>query len=192
MEIVVQVLKHLPSGWPRIIAVVGLGLLFFFPEMRRLLTSRQRDKERLEKVNRLLELRKLELTVEDLKAKHPEAKNERIDSQIEEIFSEPPPVSEPTPNDQKKEPIGWIERLKFSLAGSFALMVIGAIALWHSGRFLGGDDTVKVILVELGLTVLCGFLASTLPCRFRWECVFRGFLIPALLGALAVAAKGNV
>jgi hypothetical protein len=191
MEIVVQILKHLPAGWPRIVVLIGIGLLFFFPELRRLLAKRQQDKERLERVKQLLELRKLELTVVDLKAKYPDAQNTHIDSQIEELLSEPQPLSEPTPELQKAEPLAWIDRFKFSLAGSFALMIIGGIALWLSGRFLGGDDAVKVILIELGLTVLCGLLASAIPCRSRWECIFRGFVIPALLGALTVAAKGN-
>ena len=78
MEIVVQILKHLPPGWPRIIVLVGLGMLFFFPELRRALTKRHQDKEQLEQVKQLLELRKLELTVVDLRAKHPEAKNETL------------------------------------------------------------------------------------------------------------------
>ena len=192
MEIVVQILKHLPPGWPRIVVLIGLGLLFFFPELRRLLTNKHHEKEQLEQVKQLLELRKLELTVVDLKVKHPEAKNVNIDSQIKEIFSEPQPLSEPTPVPQKTELLGWNERLKFSLAGSFALMIIGGIALWLSGRFLVGEDTLKVILVELGLAVICGLLASAIPGRSRWECVFRGFLIPALLGALTVTAKGNM
>jgi hypothetical protein len=191
MEIVVQILKHLPAGWPRIVVLIGLGLLFFFPELRRLLTKRQHDKERLEHVTQLLELRKLELTVVDLKAKYPDAQNKNLDSRIEKLLSEPQPPIEPTPDQQKPEPLAWLDRFKLSLAGSFALMILGGIALWFSGRFLGGDDTAKVILIELGLALLCGLLASAIPCRHRWECVFRGFLIPALLGALAVAAKGN-
>ena len=183
MEIVVQILKHLPPGWPRIVVLLGLALLFFFPEMRRLLTQRLYGKERFAHAKQLLELRKLELTVVDLRVKHPEALNVSLDSQIEEL------LSEPQPDPQKTEQLGWNDRLKFSLAGSFALMVMGSIALWHSGRFVDGD-TGKFILTELGMTVMCGFLASTIPCRYRWECVFRGFLLPALLGALAVAAKG--
>ena len=191
MEIAVQVLKHLPPGWPRIAVLVGLGLLFFFPELRRFITKRHEDKENFERVKQLLELRKLELMVVDLKSKHPEAINTTIDSRIEKIFSAPQAADEPKPVSEKKEPIPWLERFKFSLVGSFSLMVIGGIALLLSGRFLVGDDTVRVVVVELGLAVFCGFLASAIPCRSRWECVFRGFLIPAVLGALVVAARNN-
>lgn len=191
MEIVFQVLKHLPAGWPRIAVLVGIGLLFFFPELRRRLTQRHNDKDRVDRVTRLLELRKLELTVVELKEKHPDALNVAIDSQIEELFSEAQQANEPLISIELPEQVSWVERLKFSLVGSFALMIIGGIALWLSGRFLGGDDAVKVILIELGLAILCGLLASAIPCRSRWECVFRGFLLPALLGALTVAAKGN-
>lgn len=191
MEIAVQIIKHLPPGWPRIIVLIGLGLLFFFPEIRRLLTKRHDEKENLERVKELLELRKLELTVVELRAKNPEAINKTIDAEIEKIFSEPPSVRESKPAAQKQEPLSWIERLKYSLAGSFTLLILGGVALWFGGRFADSDDMVKVILVELGLAVLCGFLASSIPCRNRWECVFRGFLIPALLGALTVTAMGN-
>jgi hypothetical protein len=190
MEIVTQILKHLPAGWPRIIALVGLGMLFFFPELRRLLTQRHRNKENLDLAKQLLELRQLELTVVDLKSKHPEAKNVNLDGRIQEIFSEPTQTSEANAEPKLTEPIAWVDRLKFAMIGSFSLMLLGSIALWHSGKFLGGN-VVQAILIELGLAVLCGFIASAIPCRSRWECVFRGFLIPALLGALAVAAKGN-
>lgn len=185
MEIVVQILKHLPAGWPRIIVLIGLAFLFFFPEIRRKLSKGFHDKERFGHAKELLELRKLELTVVDLKAKHPDAQNMSLDSQIEKC------LSEPQPKPREIESIGWYDRLKFSLAGSFALMVMGSIALWHSGMFVDGGMG-KAIFTELGLTLICGFLASLIPCQYRWECVFRGFLIPALLGALAMAAKGSV
>lgn len=191
MEIAFQVLKHLPPGWPRIAVLIGLGLLFFFPELRRRLTQRQRDKDRLERAKNLLELRKLELTVVELKEKHPNALNETIDSQIAELFSDVQQPVERLTTTAPLDHLPWVERLKFSLTGSFALMVFGGIALWLSGRFLGGEDAVKVMAIELGLAILCGLLASAIPCRSRWECVFRGFLIPALLGALTVAVKGN-
>ena len=183
MEIVVQIIKQLPAGGPRILVLLGLGLLFFFPEMRRILIRGHRDKERFGNAQQLLELRKLELTVVDLKVKHPDALNQYVDSQIEELMSEPP--TEP----HKAPLLGWKERLLYSMAGSFALMLIGTIALWHNGRFVG-DDAGIVILTELGLTAICGFLASAIPGRSPWECVFRGFLIPALIGAVAVVAKG--
>ena len=190
MEIAVQILKHLPAGWPRIVALIGLGLLFFFPELRRLVSKRRHDKENVDRVKVLLELRKLELSVVGLQAQHPEAKNEHVDSEIARIFRELS-VMEPEPVPKKKQPLPWIERLKFSLIGSFTLLVLGGVALWLSGRFAESGDTLKVILIELVLAVMCGFLASALPCRNRWECIFRGFLIPALLGALTVTAMGN-
>lgn len=185
MEIVIQILKHLPPGWPRIVALLGLASLFFFPEMRRLLTQGFHDKERFKHAKQLLELRKLELTVADLKLQHPEAQNASLDSRIDEL------LSEPQQGPQEIESIRWIDRLKFSLAGSCALMALGSIALWHSGK-LEDVSMGKFMLTELGLTVTCGLLASFIPSHFRWECTFRGILIPALLGAFVVAAKGNM
>jgi hypothetical protein len=63
VEIAIQLIKQLPAGWPRILVLLGLGLLFFFPEMRRMLTQGHREKERFGHAKQLLELRKLELTV---------------------------------------------------------------------------------------------------------------------------------
>ncbi len=185
MEIVVQILKHLPPGGPRILVLLVLGVLFFFPEMRQFLTKDRRDNKRLDLARQLLELRKLELTVVELKTKYPDAQNVDIDAQIEELLSEPQLES------PEAEPLVWKDRFKFSLAGSFALMVMGTTALVYNGRLADGDS-VKFILTELGMTLTCSFLASMIPCHSRWESVFRGFLIPALLGALAVAAKGNI
>ena len=183
MEIAIQLIKQLPAGWPRILVLLGLGLLFFFPEMRRMLTQGHREKERFGHAKQLLELRKLELTVVDLKVKHPEALNQYVDSQIEKLLREPPTEC------QKAPLLGWKDRLLYSLAGSFTLMIIGTIALWYNGRFVGGEVGI-VILTELGLTGICGFLAAAIPGRSPWESVFRGFLIPALIGAVAVVAKG--
>jgi hypothetical protein len=70
-------------------------------------------------------------------------------------------------------------------------MLLGSIALWRNGMFIDGGMG-KALFIEMGLTLICGFLASLIPCHYRWDCVFRGFLIPALLGALAMAAKGSV
>ena len=55
----------------------------------------------------------------------------------------------------------------------------------------GASGIAQVIMIELGYTAICGFLAAAIPARNRWECVFRGVLIPAFLGALMAAAIGN-
>ena len=191
MEIVVQILKNLPAGWPRIIVFVGLGLLFFFPEFRHMLTRRRDEDERLDQLKQLLELRKLELDVAELKANNPQAENPKLDLQIGDEFSKVTLQDEPKPKAESTEMLPWFDRIKFSLAGSSVLMTFGVLALWFGGRFLGGDDVLKVISIEVGLTLICGMLASAIPSRSPWECVFRGILIPALLGAMTVAAIGN-
>ena len=43
-------------------------------------------------------------------------------------------------------------------------------------------------LVELVVALPAGLIAAAIPSRTRWICVFRGFLIPALVGVLAVVA----
>jgi hypothetical protein len=57
----------------------------------------------------------------DLKVKHPEALNQYVDSQIEELLRAPPTEI------QKAQLLAWKERLLYSMAGSFALMINGTI-----------------------------------------------------------------
>lgn len=192
MEIVTQILKHLPVGWPRIIALVCLGLLFFFPELRRQLTFKHQEKENLDRAKQLLELRKLELSVVELKARYPDATNDFIDGQLNVLFTPPANIDgETDPNPVAEKSLVWFERLKLAMVGSFGLMILGSIALWLNGKYADGVAA-KAILIEFGIALFCGLVASALPCQYRWECVFRGFLFPAVLGALAIAALGNL
>ena len=184
MEIVFETLKQLPSGWPRIAVLVALGLLYFLPNMRRMLRWRVWSNKRFSVAKQLLELRELEITVGTMKAEHPEMTNEAVDSRIQELFDVGPLETE------MPEWIPWTERIKYSLAGSCTLLTLGTIALMRSGRLVG-KDPLTALLAELGITVFCGFLASTTAARYRWESVFRGFLIPALLGAVMAAVVGN-
>ena len=184
MEIVFEILKNLPSGWPRILVLVGLGLLYFLPEMRRMLAWRLFKDERIELAKQLLELRQLELTVRTMKVEHPELTNEVIDARIEEL------MDASSTETEVPDWAPWTDRIKYALAGSCAVLILGTMALAQSGKFVG-KDPVQVVLIQVGIMVICGLLASAMPARYRWECVFRGFLIPALLGALMAAVVGS-
>lgn len=185
MEIVVQIIKQLPPFWPRAAVLLALALLLFLPEMRRVLTRSVPGKRRLDHVKHLLEVRKLELDVAALKAKIPETESSILDAEIEQILSKPVEV------DEEEDPLAWSERAKFALTGSFSLMVIGIMALWFMGRF-SGSELIRLALLELGVALACGLIASAMPSRSRSRCVFRGFLIPALVAALSVAARGRL
>ena len=185
MEIAFQILKQLPAGVSRIAVVAVLAVLFFLPEMRRKLTWQLWEDDRFERAKKLLELRQLQIQVEASKSEHPEAKNEYLDGQITELIAESSPGT-----SLKPEPIAWRHRLRHCLAGSFALMVLGTIALSLSGSF-DAESPLHVIGVEMGYTAVCGFLASAIPARHAWECVFRGILIPIIIGAMVAAAIGN-
>ena len=184
MEIVFQIIEHLPSGWPRIAVLAALGTLFFLPEMRRKVTWHLSDKERFDRARQLLELRQLEIEVKELQAQHPESKNELLDMEIKALLHEVPKES------LAPERIAWPDRFRYAMSGSFSLMVLGTLALWQSGKFVD-KSALHVISVELGYAVASGLLASAIPSRHAWECVFRGFLIPAILGAMVAAVIGN-
>jgi len=185
MEIAFQILKQLPSGLARTAVVAALAVLFFLPEMRRRLKWQLWEDDRLERAKKLLELRQLEIQVEELTAGHPESKNDYLDGQIKTLMA-----GSPTEKPVIPKPVSWRKRLQYALAGSLALMTLGTIALYYSGKF-DGQSPLHAIAAELGYTVICGTLVSTIPARHNWECVFRGFVIPVFLGALVAAAIGN-
>lgn len=182
MEIVVQIVEHIPPFWPRIAALLGLVLLFFLPEARRLLMHKAFGEQRTEQLKNLLQLRKLELEVAALKAANPETVNSTLDAEIERF--------QKTPVDGQEEtnPLAWKERVGFALAGAFSGMLISCLALWVMGHFKVIEPT-NVLLKESVVSLVGGLLASAIPSRVRWFCVFRGMLIPAIVAALSVAAS---
>ena len=80
MEIVVQLLQKIPPVWPRIAALLALGLLFFLPKARRILMHKTFGEHRTEQLQSLLQLRKLELEVAALRAANPDAVDSAIDA----------------------------------------------------------------------------------------------------------------
>ena len=181
MEVVVQIVKQLPAGWPRVAALAGLVLLLLLPDARRLLTQGELRKKKLEKRKRLLELRKLELEVAGLKDKNADAEDSMLDAQIAALAIEP---------EEDRKPLEWRERAKFALMGSFSWMLVGLLALWFTDLFTG-SELIKGALVELLVALVCGLIAAAIPSQSGSASTFRGFLIPAVVAALAVVARGH-
>jgi hypothetical protein len=184
MEIVLRIVQQIPPIWPRIAALLGLALLFFLPEARRFLTHKAFGEQRTEQLKNLLQLRKLELEVAALKAANPEADVSAVDAEIEKMQTLPV-------NDlEEGESLAWPERARFALAGAFSGMLINSLALWVMSHFDVLEPS-QVLLKESVVAVAGGFLASAIPSRARWYCVFRGILIPTIVAALGVTALGH-
>lgn len=184
MEIAVQIIQQIPPIWPRVAALLGLVLLFFLPESRRLVLRKAFGDQKTEQLMNLLQLRKLELEVAALKAANPEALNSAVEDEIQEIQRQPVDVT--TSGDS----LDWSDRVRYALAGAFSGMLISSMALWVMDYFHVVEPT-HVLLKESVVTLVGGLLASTLPSRARWYCVFRGLLIPAIVAALSVVARGR-
>ena len=185
MEIVVQIIQQIPPIWPRVVALLGLVLLFFLPEARRFLIHKAFREDRTEHLKNLLQLRKLELEVAALKTANPEAvNNSAVDAEIQKM------QRQPVDDQDAGNALAWSERVRFALAGAFSGMIISSMALWIMGNFDVIEPT-HVLLKETVVTLVGSLLASAIPSRARWYCVFRGILIPAIIAALSVAASGH-
>ena len=184
MEIVIQIVQQIPPVWPRVLALLGLVLLFFLPEARRFLIHKTLGEQRTEQLKTLLQLRKLELEVAALKTANPEAANSVVDAEIEKL------QRQPVDDRQGRNPLAWPERVRFALTGAFGGMLISLMAVWVMGHFNVIEPT-YVLLKELAVTLVGGLLASSIPSHARWYCVFRGILIPTIVAALSVAASSH-
>ena len=165
--------------------VIVLVLLLLLPETRRLLTRGGTGDRRLDRAKRLLEVRKLQIELDALRAQNPGIGDSILDGPIDAILGQPVDDEEAA-----ARPLPWLDRAKLASTGSFAVMMIGLMGVWLTGRRTGlelGQLAVKELLV----IVPCALLASAIPARVRWGSVFYGIVIPVLIAALSVAARAG-
>lgn len=183
MEIIVQIVKQVPPFWPRVLVLVGIGLLFFLPEARTKLAQLGPRAKRNASLKELMELRKLELEIAELETRHPQAAETEIAKQLDEL------LHQRDKTDAEPKNIAWRPRLSLTLAGALSVVAVGTLVLWRVDR-LEDHQLIRLALADAGLAVACSFVMSAFPCHSRWECVFRGFVIPVFVGTLIVTARG--
>lgn len=183
MEIFVQVFKQLPAGWPRLLLVVALGLLLAVPRARRLLWRGGTGSHRLARAKQLLELRKLQIDVALLRAQHADLDESVLDPQIEKLLSRADDAEE-----HDRRPLPWRERIRLAGLGTGSFLAIGLLAISLAER-RSGAELVQLGLRDLALALVCALVASAIPASARWTSVLYGCLVPALVAALAVAAR---
>ncbi len=179
MEAIVQIIKQLPPFAPRLAAVVVLILLMSLPQAKRLLQGA--GTKSLDRAKKLLEVRKLQFDVDKLRAANPELPDSVLDRRIDRILAE-------TADKDEHPPLPWLERLKLAGAGGIGLSLLGVLVAVSGDRW-EGVELVTGVLKELVVIFPCALVASVIPARSRWIPVFYGFLMPALVVALAVTAR---
>ena len=82
MEVIIHIFQQLPPIGPRLALLVVLIVLVALPQTRRMLSSRAgTGTRRLERAQKLLQVRKLEIEVAKLRDSNPDAKDSILDEQ---------------------------------------------------------------------------------------------------------------
>ena len=185
MELFIKIFKQLPPFWPRVAAIVVIGLVLLLPKLRPLISSASRNRRRLDHAKRLLELRKLQVDVAVARASHPEIAESEIDRQIETILDR----AIEDGDDDDRPPLPWRERATLAAMGTLAFIVVGVLGLWVAADRTVGEIAMTA-LRELPVLVPGALIASAIPSQYRSSTVVAGFVVPVLLTALAVTARG--
>ena len=179
METIAQMIKQLPPFGPRLAAVIVLILLLLLPQAKSLFKGG--GTKRLDRAKKLLEVRKLQIDVDKLRAANSERPDSVLDRRIDRILVE-------TADEDEEPPLPWSERLKLACAGGLGLALLGVLVALIGDRWQG-VALLSALLKELVVIVPCAFVASAIPARSRWLPVFYGFLMPTLVVAVAVTAR---
>jgi hypothetical protein len=178
MEAIAKIMEQVPPFWPRVAAVAVVFLVMALPQARNIFKGA--GGKRLDRAKKLLEVRKLQIDVDKLRAANPELPDSVLDRQIDRLLADSA--------DDDEEPVPWQERLKLAAAGGLALALLGVLVAVF-GRGWEGIELVTRVLKELIVIVPCAFIASAIPVRRRWLSMFYGFMMPTLIVAISVAAR---
>lgn len=186
MEILLALFKQLPPVLPRVLLLLALGALLLLPRGRALLT--RGGKRRLRRTRDLLEVRKLQIEVEVLRAQHPEVADTPLDARLARLLRAEEAGAPEQPEEDEDPPLPWPARARGAFAGSLAIFLVAVLAALAGGRH-EGMGLVHVALRDLLVLVPCGLLASALPSRAAWASALYGAVLPALVAALVIAAR---
>lgn len=185
MDILIQIFKQLPPFWPRLALVAVVLLLLMAPQARRWAKRAGLGDQQLARTKELLALRKLEIEVAALRQAHPDVEDSPLDEELRRsvaaLVGEEVAVAEPIP---------WPERLRLAAMGTGTILVLGLLAVWLSGRKTGGALGWLALYEATGLAP-CALIASALPARVKWAPVLYGVVMPIVVAAVVVAARGN-
>jgi len=184
MEFFIQIFKQLPPFWPKVMVLLAIAALLLLPGARSLFRQASTGNRRLARAKSLLEVRKLQLDVETLRAKNPDAAPSVLDPPIKKLLA----VVVEAEDEEEARPLEWKERARFALRGAAVLFVVSLLTLGLTGRRTG-VELLQVGFWELVVLLPCGLLAATIPSSSRWSSILYGFLLPAVVASIAVAAR---
>ena len=162
MEIISKIIQQLPPIWPRLLILAVLIGLVALPHTRRILKRGAGGKQKLDRAKQLLELRKLEIQVEAMRAEHPNVPESALDEEIRLLLAKPP---DPTVDDTP--PLAWVERMKLAGYATLAFLVLSVLVMGFSGR-REGSELATFAFREVLVLVPCALIASAIPTRNRW------------------------
>ena len=153
MEFAIGLVQKIPAGWPRL-AVLGLIVLayFFCPDIAKKIKGGQKEKETLERITRLLQVKKLMFEVEALqKEKNLAGFEFPRETHVLADLKQPEEV-----RDKSTEKISYVMRLKYSLLGGAIFFLLTALVFALSKlQETTAAGTLIFILRDLSFAAAC-------------------------------------
>ena len=182
MELIVTILDKVPEGWPRAAIFAVIVLLVAAPGPRQLVFGRKIEERHLDRAQKLLAVRKLQLEVDKLKSGQPElaARDSELDVRVDELLRQDAEVAAPAP------PPGLRDRVVNALLGGLVFSVVCAflIVVGHLKEFASTGAIFVFLLVNLLVVAAVSGLAGPIPPDSARHSMLLGFGFPLVLGGL--------
>lgn len=178
MEIVIKIMSHIPEGWPRLVVVIIAVVIFIWSDAHQKFAKSKFEQKIVGRVMPLLQVRKLQLEVEKLKAAIPDATSSgaALDVRVESLLKkDEKEVVESNPPELK-------ERIVSTLKGGLLFFAAGALItlLGQVQEFGGAGQLMRTLFGDLLAIVAFATLAAAIPSPSRSASMRRGFFVPFL------------
>lgn len=182
MELIITILKKVPEGWPRVLTVVAIVLIVLASPLRQLLLGRKLEERRLDRAQKLLTVRKLQLDVEKLKSGQPqtESSGSELDARVEALLREDAEDQAPKPRPPYRQ------RFVNAVVGGLAFFVLGAIMVVFGNLrdFESTSAMLRFLLLNLLVVTAMAALVATVPTESARRSMLYGFGLPLLMGSV--------
>ena len=160
MEFAIGLIQKIPAGWPRLMVLGVIVLAYFFcPDIAKKIKGGQKEKEMLERITRLLQVKKLMFEVEALQ-KEKNLAGFELPWETRLLAD----LKEPEVRDKSTEKISYVMRLKYSLLGGAIFFLLTALVFTLSKlQEATAAGSLIFILRDLSFAAACALLASLIP-----------------------------
>jgi hypothetical protein len=184
MQFAIELMHQIPAGWPRLATLAAIVLAYCcFPSLLRQLVGRQQEKETLERLMRLLQVKKLLLELAALQQeKHLAGYAFPSEARLLAALQDSATAVATAPG-----PLPYVRRLAYSLLGGAAFLLCTTLLFVCSPSHATTPwATATFLLRDAGLAAGCGLLASLLPWGTPRASVLSGVTMPLALALLVV------